>query len=43
MKIFRCCKPEVFEIDGKTNIYLLFYLDGMIKAAVRDENIENAK
>lgn len=42
--IYDASKPEVFEI-GWENKYLspILYLDDMIKAAVRDENIENAK
>ncbi len=42
--IYDASKPEVFEM-GWDNKYLsiIFYLDDMIKAAVRDENIDNAK
>ena len=42
--IYDASKPEVFEM-GWENKYLspILYLDDMIKAAVRDENIENAK
>lgn len=42
--IYDASKPEVFEI-GWDNKYLsiIFYLDDMIMAVVRDENIEDAK
>ena len=42
--IYDAGKPKVFEI-GWHNKYLsiIFYLDDMIRVAVRDENIENAK
>lgn len=41
---YDACKPEVFEL-GWENKYLspIIYLDDMIRAAVRDVNIENAK
>lgn len=42
--IYDASKPEVFEM-GWENRYLsiIIYLDDMLKAAVRDESIENAK
>lgn len=42
--IYEACKPEVFELKWE-NKYLpiISYLSDMIKASVRDENIESAK
>src|SRR5699024_10485368 len=42
--IYEACKPEIFEFDWKNNyLSIIFYLGDMIKASVRDENIDNAK
>ncbi|MGJ5638420.1 type I restriction endonuclease subunit R [Bacillus altitudinis] len=42
--IYEACKPEIFEFDWKNNyLPIIFYLGDMIKASVRDENIESAK
>lgn len=42
--IYDAGKPEVFEIGwGNKYLSIILYLDDMIRAAVRDDNIENAK
>lgn len=42
--IFEACKPEIFEFDWKNKyLSIIFYLGDMIKASVREENIESAK
>lgn len=42
--IFEACKPEIFESDWKNKyLSIIFYLGDMIKASVREENIESAK
>lgn len=42
--IYEACKPEIFEFDWKNNyLSIIFYLGDMIKASVREENIESAK
>lgn len=42
--IYEACKPEIFEFDWKNKyLSIIFYLGDMIKASVRDENIESAK
>ncbi|MBD8003772.1 type I restriction endonuclease subunit R [Bacillus norwichensis] len=42
--IYEACKPEVFEFNWKNDyLPIILYLADMIKASVRDENIENAK
>src|SRR5690625_4175876 len=42
--IYEACKPEIFEFDWKNDyLSIIFYLGDMIKASVRDENIESAK
>ncbi|MGK0577878.1 type I restriction endonuclease subunit R [Macrococcus capreoli] len=42
--IFEACKPEIFEYHWKNKyLTIIFYLNDMIKASVREENIESAK
>lgn len=42
--IFEACKPEIFEFDWKNKyLSIIFYMGDMIKASVREENIESAK
>lgn len=42
--IYEACKPEVFELNWKNDyLPIILYLADMVKASVRDENIENAK
>src|SRR5690625_550639 len=42
--IYEACEPEIFEFDWKNDyLSIIFYLGDMIKASVRDENIESAK
>src|SRR5699024_547270 len=42
--IYEACKPEIFEFDWKNNyLSIIFYLGDMIKASVREENIDSAK
>lgn len=42
--IYEACKPEIFELDWKNNyLFIIFYLGDMIKASVREENIDSAK
>ncbi|MBF2468042.1 type I restriction endonuclease subunit R [Listeria welshimeri] len=42
--IFEACKPEIFEFEWKNKyLSIIFYLGDMIKASVREDNIESAK
>ncbi|WP_425549044.1 type I restriction enzyme endonuclease domain-containing protein [Amphibacillus indicireducens] len=42
--IYEACKPEVFELNWKNDyLPIILYLADMVKASVRDENIESAK
>lgn len=42
--IYEACKPEIFEFNWKNNyLSIIFYLSDMIKASVREENIDSAK
>ncbi|PTI47987.1 type I restriction endonuclease subunit R [Staphylococcus succinus] len=42
--IYEACKPEIFEFGWKNNyLSIIFYLGDMIKASVREENIDSAK
>lgn len=42
--IYEACKPEVFESNWQnSSLPVILYLADMLKASVRDENIDNAK